>query len=273
MTAGEPQRPAGPSRGFALFVLISSLASGLTGGVVATALARLGEAPARPSPVVAVATSLDVTAAAEAVMPAVVTVLIGAGATTTSGTGVVIDSARGYIVTSSHVVQLPRSTRPSSDVTILLGDGRTLGATVLGNDVNTDVAVLKADGPLPAQAVLSTDTVPIGAQVIAIGTPGSSLTSGSLTNTLSNTVTGGIVSATGRRIPREDVRNVVLTDLIQTDASIGSGMSGGPLVLVSTRQVIGLNTFTIRSEADLGFAISAATVRRVADEIITKTSP
>jgi len=273
MSGEEPQRGVGPHRGFAVFVLLASLTSGLTGGVVATALAHLGGTPTPASAPVAVAGPLDVTAAAQAVMPAVVTVLVGTGSTETTGSGVVIDSQRGYVVTSSHVVQLPRSTRASSDVTILLGDGRTLGATVVGNDVNTDVAVLKADGALPTQAVFSKDTVLVGAQVIAIGTPGSSLTSGSLANTLSNTVTSGIVSATGRRIPREDLRNVILSDLIQTDASIGAGMSGGPLVLVSTRQVIGLNTFTIRSEADLGFAISAATVRRVADEIIAKASP
>jgi S1-C subfamily serine protease len=81
------------------------------------------------------------------------------------------------------------------------------------------------------------------------------------------------VSATGRRIPREDLRSVTLTDLIQTDALVASGMSGGPLVLVATGKVIGLNTITVRGEGDLAFAISAATVRRAADEIIAKGSP
>jgi S1-C subfamily serine protease len=258
------------TRGAAIFVLVASIVGGATGGVVASALARLTE-PSAPTRITTAGTAaVDVSAAAEAVLPAVVTILVGGGSAAASGTGVVIDKARGYIVTSSHVIQLPRSTRANSDVTILLGDGRTLGATVVGNDINTDVAVLRADGALPAEALFSTDTVKVGAPVIAIGTPG---VNGLTIGALASTVTSGVVSATGRRIPREDLRNVTLTDLIQTDALIASGMSGGPLVLVSTGKVIGLNTITVRGEGDLAFAISAATVRRVADEMIGKGTP
>jgi S1-C subfamily serine protease len=258
------------TRGAAVFVLVASILGGATGGAVASVLARLADTPA-PSRIVTSGTAAtDVSSAAEAVLPAVVTILVGSGSAAASGTGLVIDKARGYVVTSSHVVQLPRSTRANSDVTILLGDGRTLGATVVGNDINTDVALLRADGALPAEAVLSMDTVKVGAPVIAIGTPG---VNGLTIGALASTVTSGVVSATGRRIPREDLRSVIMTDLIQTDALIASGMSGGPLVLVSSGRVIGLNTITVRGEGDLAFAISAATVRRVADEMIAKGTP
>lgn len=258
------------TRGAAVFVLVASILGGATGGAVATVLVRLGEAPTPSRVTTFGAAGVDVSAVAEAVLPAVVTVLVGSGSAAATGTGVVIDKARGYIVTSSHVIQLPRSTRANSDVTILLSDGRTLGATVVGNDINTDVAVLRADGSLPAEALFSTDTVKVGASVIAIGTPG---VNGLTIGALASTVTSGVVSATGRRIPREDIRSVIMTDLIQTDALIASGMSGGPLVLVSTGRVIGLNTITVRGEGDLAFAISAATVRRVADEMIAKGTP
>ena len=254
----------------AAFVLVASILGGATGGAVATMLARLGEPPA-PSRITTVGSAgVDVSAAAEAVLPAVVTILVGSGSAAATGTGLVIDKARGYVVTSSHVVQLPRSARASTDVTILLGDGRTLGATVVGNDINTDVALLRVTGALPAEATLSADAVKVGAAVIAIGTPG---VNGLAIGALSSTVTSGVVSATGRRIPREDIRSVIMTDLIQTDALIASGMSGGPLVLVSSGKVIGLNTITVRGEGDLAFAISAATVRRVADELIAKGTP
>jgi S1-C subfamily serine protease len=105
--------------------------------------------------------------------------------------------------------------------------------------------------------------------VIAIGTPGTQLT----TSALANTVQSGIVSATGRKVPRADDRNTVLADLIQTDASIGDGMSGGPLVLVSTKQIVGVSTSYIHGQMDLGFAVSAPTVRRAVDEIVAKGSP
>ncbi|MGH2379355.1 MAG: S1C family serine protease, partial [Candidatus Limnocylindria bacterium] len=220
-----------------------------------------------PSPggVVLSRASASLVAAADAVVPAVVTVMNRSGGSFGTGSGVVIDRARGYIATNSHVVERSRSTRASSDITVVLASGRTLAATVLGNDPVADVAVIQVEGPLPAEAVLSKEAfLPIGAAVIAIGTPGATST----TNPLANTVTSGIVSATGRRIPRIDLSDVVLEDLIQTDASIGPGMSGGPLVLVDTQEVVGLMTLLVRGDANLGFAIPSATVIRVAERII-----
>jgi putative serine protease PepD len=278
IAAIAPARSANaPRRGFAAFVLLASLASGLAGGIIGAALQQpqpaAAPAPAAATPEVrevATATATtDIAAAANAVIPAVVTVVNRSGSSLGTGSGVVIDKAMGYIVTNSHVVEQARSTRASSDITVLLADGRSMPARVIGNDPSTDVAVLQVAGPLPAEAALSKGaTIPVGSPVIAIGTPGTQ--TASLANALTNTVTSGIVSATGRRIPREDVRGVTLTDLIQTDASIGPGMSGGPLVLVSTKQVIGLTTLLVRGEADLGFAISSATVARVAEELIAR---
>ena len=89
---------------------------------------------------------------------------------------------------------------------------------------------------------------------------------------LENSVTAGIVSGKGRQVPRTDVRGVVLRDLIQTDAAINPGSSGGPLIWVAKRQVIGLNTLVVRSEGQsgLGFAVSSNTVRSFVTELLDK---
>lgn len=253
------------TRGAAVFVLVASLVGGATGGVVATALVTriAGPAPA------GAAGADEVAAAAAAISPAVVTIVITREGVDAWASGVVVDKERGHIVTNSHVVEIPGAGDISDDLTVILPDGRTLGATVLGSDPKTDVAVIRADGALPAQAELSTAVATVGSRVIAIGTPGSQLAP----QALANTVTVGIVSGTGRQVPRADDRNVVLADLIQTDASIGDGMSGGPLVLVATKQIIGVTTSFIRGQMDLGFAVPTATVRRVLDEILAKGTP
>ena len=266
-----PRQAAARERGtgarLVLVVLISSLLAGAAGGAVAVGLDRLLY-PRTDSPATAGGLS-DVAGAAAAVLPAVVTVISSGGGQTVSGSGFVIDRAKGHVVTSSHVIELPRTTTPSGEVTVLLASGRTLAARVLGNDPEHDIAVLKVDGALDGEVVLSAAEAAVGAEVIAIGTPGV----GSGIAPLTNTVTLGVVSATGRRIPREDLRNVILTDLIQTDASIGEGMSGGPLVLVATKQVVGINTLLIRGQTDLAFAVSSITLRRVVDEILARAAP
>ncbi|MBI2772884.1 MAG: trypsin-like peptidase domain-containing protein [Chloroflexi bacterium] len=256
------------TRGAAVFVLVAALLGGLTGGLVGAAVV----ANLVPLPSSATTSGLfadDIAAAAAAVSPAVVTVVVSRQGVDAWGSGLVVDKEKGTIVTNSHVVEIAGATPAAGDLTILLADGRTLGATILGSDAKTDVAVLRASGPLPAQAELASAQATVGSRVIAIGTPGTQLA----TQALANTVTVGIVSGTGRRVPRADDRNVVLSDLIQTDASIGDGMSGGPLVLVSSKQVIGVSTSFIRGQMDLGFAVSAATVKRVLAEILAKGTP
>ncbi|MEH2056233.1 MAG: HhoA/HhoB/HtrA family serine endopeptidase [Nostoc sp.] len=167
-----------------------------------------------------------------------------------SGSGFIINSS-GQIVTNSHVVD------GADRVTVTLKDGRTFDGKVLGEDPVTDVAAIKIDANnLPTLSVGNSDALQPGETVIAIGNPLG----------LNNTVTAGIVSATGRSssdIGASDKR----VDYIQTDAAINPGNSGGPLL--NTRgQVIAMNTAIIRGAQGLGFAIPINTVQKIAQELI-----
>jgi S1-C subfamily serine protease len=263
----------GPAASSAAFLLIGALLGGAVGGVAGARFSEraigplsIPEPTAGPREITVEESSLLVDAVRE-VLPSVVTVVNKGpgGETQSSGSGVVIDRQRGYVVTNSHVVEQLRSTEANRNVDVILANGTRLGAAVIGNDPYTDVAVLRVQGNLPAQAVLAdTNDVPLGAQVVAIGSPGAD------ERIFQNTVTTGIVSAKGRRLPRSDLRDVILEDLVQTDAAINPGNSGGPLVWASAKQVIGLNTLVFRrgGEEGLGFAISSNTVRRISEELI-----
>ncbi|HET8569706.1 MAG TPA: trypsin-like peptidase domain-containing protein [Candidatus Limnocylindria bacterium] len=272
--APPPEPPRRERRGLrrAMLGALLFLTGTLVGEAAVIATAPAAPQAAAPTPaetrLVSVESPNAVEAAIAEVLPAVVTVVHATVERSVgSGTGLVIDRRRGFVVTNSHVVEDSRSTRATGSFAVILSDGTRLAATVVGNDPSTDVAVLRVEGALPAEARLSTTPVALGARVIAIGSPG---TSGRASGLLTNTVTAGIVSATGRSLPRPDVRNVQLTDLVQTDAAINSGMSGGPLVSVATREVVGLNTLVVRGsgEEGLGFAVSAATVARVSAQLI-----
>ncbi|MBD2200034.1 MULTISPECIES: HhoA/HhoB/HtrA family serine endopeptidase [Calothrix] len=167
-----------------------------------------------------------------------------------SGSGFIINST-GQILTNSHVVD------GADDVTVTLKDGRTFNGKVLGEDPVTDVAVIKIDANnLPTLGIGNSDALQPGEAVIAIGNPLG----------LNNTVTSGIISATGRSssdIGASDKR----VDYIQTDAAINPGNSGGPLLNVRG-QVIGMNTAIIRGAQGLGFAIPINTAQRIAQELI-----
>ncbi|MFN6572278.1 serine protease [Nostoc minutum NIES-26] len=169
-----------------------------------------------------------------------------------SGSGFIINSS-GQIVTNSHVVD------GADTVTVTLKDGRTFDGKVLGEDPVTDVALIKIDANnLPTLSVGNSEVLQPGEAVIAIGNPLG----------LNNTVTSGIISATGRSgsdIGASDKR----VDYVQTDAAINPGNSGGPL-LNARGQVIGMNTAIIRGAQGLGFAIPINTVQRIAQELITK---
>ncbi|PHM09080.1 HhoA/HhoB/HtrA family serine endopeptidase [Nostoc sp. 'Peltigera malacea cyanobiont' DB3992] len=169
-----------------------------------------------------------------------------------SGSGFIINSS-GQIVTNAHVVD------GADRVTVILKDGRTFDGKVLGEDPVTDVATIKINANnLPTLAVGNSDTLQPGEAVIAIGNPLG----------LNNTVTSGIISATGRSssdIGASDKR----VDYIQTDAAINPGNSGGPL-LNARGQVIAMNTAIIRGAQGLGFAIPINTVQRIAQELIAK---
>ncbi|MFL9450129.1 MULTISPECIES: HhoA/HhoB/HtrA family serine endopeptidase [Nostocales] len=169
-----------------------------------------------------------------------------------SGSGFIINSA-GQILTNSHVVN------GADRVTVKLKDGREFEGRVLGEDPVTDVAVIKIDaGKLPTVPLGNSENLQPGEAVIAIGNPLG----------LDNTVTSGILSATGRSssdIGATDKR----VDYIQTDAAINPGNSGGPLLNVRG-EVIGMNTAIIRGAQGLGFAIPINTAQRIARELISK---
>jgi serine protease Do len=173
-----------------------------------------------------------------------------------SGSGVFI-SEDGYILTSNHVIE------DTTELRVVLADGTEQQATLVGTDVYSDLAVLKTDGPAPAVAALgNSDALDPGETVIAIGSPLGEFT---------NSVTAGIVSATGRSIDTGDGYRI--EDLIQTDAAINEGNSGGPLVNLRG-EVIGLNTLVVRSSSSgtdtegLGFAVASNTIAAVAGQII-----
>jgi serine protease Do len=165
------------------------------------------------------------------------------------GTGVIVDAA-GIIITNEHVI------RGASAIHVVLEDGRTLDAEVLGSDAGNDLAVLKvtAREPLPTAKLGTSSDLMIGETVVAIGSPFG----------LSKTVTAGVVSATGRTFRAEDGR--VYNDFVQTDAAINPGNSGGPLLNVDA-EIIGINTAIFASAQGIGFAIPADKVRRIVEEL------
>jgi Do/DeqQ family serine protease len=169
-----------------------------------------------------------------------------------TGSGFII-KGNGQILTNAHVVS------GADKVTVTLKDGRTFDGKVMGADKVTDVAVIKINANnLPSLQQGNSDSLKPGEWAIAIGNPLG----------LDNTVTTGIISATGRRssqIGASDKR----VNYIQTDAAINPGNSGGPL-LNAAGQVIGMNTAILRNAQGLGFAIPINTVQRIANQLITK---
>jgi serine protease Do len=135
-----------------------------------------------------------------------------------SGSGVFI-SDKGYVLTNYHVVE------NTTELWVILSDGTRQEASLLGGDMYADLAVLKTEGAVPAVATLgNSDAIDPGETVIAIGSP---------LGEFMNTVTVGVVSATGRSI--ETSEGYQIEGLIQTDAAINSGNSGGPLVNLGGR--------------------------------------
>ena len=180
------------------------------------------------------------------------------GDQTVSGSGFFITD-KGYILTNNHVVE------GTKEVNIVLSDGTQQKASIVGTDPYSDIAVLKTDGKVPSVAALgNSDVLNPGESVIAIGSP---------LGNFKNTVTVGVVSATGRSI--DTGNGYQIEDLIQTDAAINHGNSGGPLVNLAG-QVIGINTLIVRDTGTgdvaegLGFAIPVNTAQAVAQQIIQK---
>jgi 2-alkenal reductase len=175
-----------------------------------------------------------------------------------SGSGFFVTN-QGYILTNNHVVE------GTKEVSVILSDGSEQKAVIVGTDPYSDVAVLKTDGPVPAIAALgNSDVLNPGESVIAIGSP---------LGNFKNTVTVGVISATGRSINTGN--GYQIEDLIQTDAAINHGNSGGPLVDLAG-EVIGINTLIVRDSGNgdvaegLGFAIPVNTAQAIAQQIIER---
>lgn len=167
-----------------------------------------------------------------------------------TGSGFIVD-ANGLILTNAHVVD------GADRVSVVLRDGRRLEGRVVGEDPATDVAVVKVEATnLPTVPLGNSDQLEPGEWAIAIGNPLG----------LDNTVTAGIISATGRtsaQIGIPDRR----ASFIQTDAAINPGNSGGPL-LNQNGEVVGMNTAIIGDAQGLGFAIPINTAKRISDQLI-----
>lgn len=272
---------------YILFVVlvagVSALSGVVAGGVAVYSALRQNQSTAarpvslpQPTPAQIQANEISITEvdtaitkAVENVGPAVVTVAstIPGGTTllgrlpdqTASGSGAII-SAEGYILTNNHVVE------GATKVDVILANGTQLSAKVVGTDIYADLAVLQAQGEMPAVAPLgNSDGLKPGETVIAIGSP---------LGDFVNTVTVGVVSALGRVL--DTGQGYQMEDLIQTDAAINQGNSGGPLVNLAG-EVIGINTLIVRGGGfgsavaeGLGFAIPVNTARAIAEQIIEK---
>ncbi len=212
--------------------------------------------------------STTITQVVEQVGPAVVTVvgetsgqmtIFGySGDQEVSGSGFII-TADGYIITNNHVVE------DTEVIQVILSDGTELPAEVISTDSFADLAVLKAEGVMPGVAVLGdSGNLKPGETVIAIGSP---------LGDFRNSVTVGVVSATGRSL--DTGSGYEMENLIQTDAAINSGNSGGPLVNLAG-EVVGINTAVVRGSGSsaiaegLGFAIPSNTALLISQQIISK---
>jgi S1-C subfamily serine protease len=208
---------------------------------------------------------LSVTDVVKKVKPAVVTVVntlqdqsmsSGQGEAQALGSGVII-STDGYIVTNNHVVE------GQGSLSVIFEDGRKVDAQMVGQDSFSDLAVVKVEGDVPGTAPLGTsaDLQP-GQTAIAIG---------SALGDFRNTVTVGVISGLNRNLPMDSGSS--LENMIQTDAAINHGNSGGPLLNLKA-EVIGINTAILRSTTSgdvaegLGFSIPVDTVKIVSQQLI-----
>jgi S1-C subfamily serine protease len=172
-----------------------------------------------------------------------------------SGSGSIIDT-RGYVLTNNHVIE------NAHRVFINLSDGSQYEGTLVGVDLENDIAVLKFEPPRGMDLVTipygDSASLMVGQKVLAIGNPFA----------LERTLTVGIVSGLGR--PIQTSRNRIIRDMIQTDASINPGNSGGPLLDTQGR-MIGINTMifsTSGGSVGIGFAVPVNTAKRVVNEIM-----
>ncbi len=255
-------------------ILVGVIGGGIMGGVVGMYVARNNVAATNqpvPQEIKAVTSgqpqvvqNLTVNSTSEIidtvhrVEPAVVTVVTGAGSTfnggvQASGSGVII-SQDGHVITNNHVID------GASQVSVIYSDGTRVNATVVGADPLTDIAVLKVNGQIPAFVPFGdSSSLQLGEWVIAIGSP---------LGNYRGSVTVGVISGLNRKVSPQE-------GLIQTDAAINHGNSGGPLINISG-QIVGINTLVVRDSVGgapaegLGFAVPSNTVSSVAEQLIAR---
>ena len=167
------------------------------------------------------------------------------------GSGVIVDAERGFLLTNHHVID------GADEITVTLTDRRTLEATLVGADPETDIALLKVEPEqLTAMPLADSDALQVGDYVVAIGNPFG----------LGQTVTAGIVSAVGR----SGLGMKSYEDFIQTDAAINSGNSGGALINLKG-ELVGINTAIIApggGNVGIGFAIPINMASRIMDQLL-----
>jgi S1-C subfamily serine protease len=280
-TASFPGGPAAtapaPRRAGRLGIGVAGLVAGaLIGGGAGAGVATLVDDPATSAGTSAAAqnvvienpeTATTATAAAAKAAPSVVTVYVSGSSGSGSGSGVVL-TADGFVLTNNHVV----AAEGGGTVQVRTADGTLYDASVVGTDPAFDLAVVRLDGAedLTPATFADSDKVQVGDVAVAIGAPLG----------LSNTVTDGIISATGRAVATGSTQDeATVIDAIQTDAAINPGNSGGALVN-GAGEVVGINTAiaTVASGAPgsqsqsgnigVGFAIPGNTAQRVAKEIM-----
>jgi S1-C subfamily serine protease len=264
-------------------LILGAVVGGVTGGLIArsTLQAQTASSAAKPNSASIVSAASTratgdsnqiVVAAVKRVGPAVVTVVNtmpqqqvfgffgdSVQQPKASGSGVII-SPQGYIVTNNHVVDGYQTLH------VIYADGTTVPAELVGTDQFADLAVIKVSGAVPAVAELGdSDNLQIGEAVIAIGNP---------LGDFKNTVTFGVISGLDRTLGID--QGTSYEKMIQTDAAINQGNSGGPLVNLSG-QIVGINTAIVRGNSSssavaegLGFSIPSKTVSSIASQLISK---
>ena len=248
--------------------LVCSLLGGVVGGGMVLALMPSAAGGGSQTTIQVNGETSPITAIAEANMPTVVSIvntstttysdfLFGRNYTqesTASGSGVII-SADGYIVTNYHVIE------NANKLTVTLYDGRVFDAQIIGGDEATDLAVIKIEANDLAYATLGdSDELRVGDLVVAIGNPLDA-------QAFAWTVTDGIVSGLGRTIETDGQSFT----LIQTNAAINAGNSGGAL-LNSNGELIGINSMKLTGESveGMGFAIPINDAKPIIDQLISQ---